>query len=329
MRSLFWLFLCCLLVHPLLAQAGEAFKQTQLDAIFLVGEDSVTALYSFSYVRPPDLNEIRWVFPISPDATRIALGPANTLPLLQYKSDPNLEPPGPPCHLNPTLVYYDGYGDPYFVQYLPAVEATVTRMDLLAEALGWLGDGPQDTAALSRYDFFVAISITPDPSPAPNDWQDSVNLSPLLVVEYPGQEIFLPTHARASAFRTLIDDEREADMMPVTAYIFADQPYAPTNFETVLVDLTTIERQFNAIRSINQAFTSPISLPGSFVSVYYNRVYQALDAVNGRGMVTDYRQAPTFNLTDYQREVLPDETTLLDSLGRSLRHAYPLANLHP
>ncbi|MBZ0296520.1 MAG: hypothetical protein K8L99_28425 [Anaerolineae bacterium] len=313
MRKLFWITFLCLITNPLLAQDNPSFEQTQLDAIFLVGEDSVTAMYSFGYTHSPEMDEIRWLFPIPADATNIELGPAYTLPLLQDKTDPITEPPRGVCLPNPLLVY--GHGIAPFVEYLPSDAAEVVRLDSFAEAQDWLGNGLQDTASFSEYESFVGLTITPQKESPEGGWaSDFVDISPLLLVEYPGTELFLPMKARPSQLTTILDGEYEQDMMPVTVYVLADQPYAPANFESASVDLTEIDNGTygNAIKNIMRDFTGEAMFGGDFDNQYYYLVRQALEEQNGRAFMTEYRQAPKWSIQDSVKERLPDEIGLLD-----------------
>ena len=307
MRKFLWTISLCLVVSPLIAQSDQSFEQTQFDAIFLVGESSVTAMYSFSYVH--GLGEIRWLFPIPPDATRLEFGSAQLIALLQDQSAPFIYPPPGECVLNPTLSW--GYGG-LIGDYLSPDNAEVKQVNSLAEALGWLGDSPQDTASLSAYETFAAVSFTQEQD-LRDLWAIDVNSSPLLIVEYPGTELFLPIQAHSSQLTTVVtspvDDFIEADTMPVTAYVFADQPYAPENYDPIDIDLMTIT-DGNNIAGIMYNF---VESPESFDYDYYRLVRQGLDEVSGRGMVTEYRQSPDWNIQDSTRERLPEESALLDS----------------
>ncbi len=317
MRWLCGLLLFCVLLRPVSAQEDPGFSQTQLDAVFLVGDQSVRAMYSFSYIQSESMEEFRWLFPIPADVTHVELGAAYLPVLLQAQTDPIIEPPQQRCFLTHPMIY--GHGTNPYVIYDAPESAQFTRLDSLEEAQDWLGDSPQDIATLDSYENFVGVTIQPQTAVATQDAdfqiETAVNLSPVLVVDYPGTDIFLPVRLRAAHLRTELDNYSQNNLMPATAYIFADQPYAPVNYTAMMIDLHQIgSSHINVITEMMRNFYGSGMFPNELDYSYYEQVRRELGAVDGLGMVTEYRQLPDWSISQNTREHYPEATEIMDTL---------------
>lgn len=319
MRRNAWLLLfLVLMIMPLTAQDDNTFQQTQFDALFQIGAERTTAMYSFNYIQPQEIESFRWLFPIPPDATRVELGAAHTAPLLDWYTEPIIEPPQESCKLNPILMLGDGR-EPW-VEYLAPDDAQITRFDSPDAAFAWLGtDAIQDTDTLREYDAFVGVTITPQTEFEIGDINNGmfmrVNVSPLVMVEYPGTDVFLPMNAHAPNIATRLDNYAQSEVMPVTAYIFDEVAYAPSNYESVSVDLTQLSAPWNNINGIMRDFDGTGIFFNRLDPHYYALLREAISEANGLGFITEFRQDAPFNFRTDLRNNFPDATDLLNTIA--------------
>lgn len=319
--------LCTLAKNPdVTAQNTRTdFVQTQMDAIFLMHDDSVTALYSISYIQPADMEEVRWVFSIPSDATHVELAPSLIVPLVQLRTEPIIEPPDEPCQLTPTIAYGHGYLP--FVEYLPPQDTQLVEFEDGQSALNWVAD---TGITLNEVDIntnesrFVGIAMIPQMEEIVGDFNSggsyNVNISATLRVEYPGNEPFLPVGIHATTLETHLDNYDQTGFMPITAYVLADTPYALSNLSTLTVDLSHLTSGSNIVQNIMRDFDGTPIFFNMLDSAYYSRLNQAVREVNGAGFITEYigQLDDAMNL-DF-RETYPDDANLLMQIARD----YPI-----
>ncbi len=301
------------------------FVQTQMDAIFLIHDNSVTALYSVSYIQPADMEEVRWVFPIPSDATLVELAPSLIAPLVQLRTEPIIEPPDEPCQLTPTISYGHGYLPT--VEYYPPQDAELTEFEDAQSAIGWMQERVESVGYIDRSDDnprFVGMSITPNNEVSVGEYSSggkyNVNLSATLLVEYPGNVPFFPLNIRASAYETHLDNYDQTGFMPATAYVFADVPYQVSNMSTLTVDLSTVTSGSNIIQNIMRDFDGTPIFFDTLDGEYYSRLNQAVHQALGYGFITEFiGQFNDFLSVDF-REAFPETGALF----REITTNYPV-----
>lgn len=285
------------------AQSAPEFVQAGLDAIFVVDHaaGTTTALYSIRYTGNPA--EVRWVFPIPADATKVALQTWSMALTLEVATEPSIEPPPYPCRLSTRYTIGEGV-IPGPMDYGPGGAEVPVRLDSADAVLSWLAAGSvppddQQRAALESYAqqgfTFVGIQFAPQTGePEPDDFWVSTNVqhSPTLLVEYPGNAVRLPLQFRAGRAASHLASDDLDGLMPVTAYIFARTPYTPQNYQPLTIDLTRIESGFNLLASTLHLTYDPLIISGSLDPAYDHLVLEANQQANGQGMVVEYVGQP-------------------------------------
>ena len=302
-----------------------SFIQTQMDAMFLINADSVTALYTISYIQPADMEEVRWVFPIPQNATRVELAPPLIAPIVQNRTDPIIEAPEIPCQLNPTITY--GHGFLPYVEYYPPQNAELTEFEDAQSAINWMQERVESVGYIHSSDDnprFVGMSITPQSEVPVGEYSNggsyNVNVSATLLVEYPGNEPYFPLHIRASTYETHLDNYDQTGYMPVTAYVFADIPYEVSNMRVLTVDLSTVTSGSNIIENIMRDFDGTPIFFNTLDGNYYSRLNQAVHEALGHGFITEFIGQFDDSLSVNFRETYPETATLF----REITTNYPI-----
>ncbi|MBE2270195.1 MAG: hypothetical protein IAE80_18295 [Anaerolinea sp.] len=310
------------------AQTNPAFVEAGINAIFVVGEVTTTAMYSFNYVAPTSA-EVRWVLLVPPDALAITLD-TTLLPLfLQYVTDPVIEPPfqapGLVCTLSQRMAVGDGTV-PRPDYYLPD-QADLDVLETLDQAVAFLeSDGnrlsPQQRTALSSYADqqygFAALTLIPAQNiPEPDGFWTSiyVQVSPTIIVTYRGVEPLLPLAFQSVSTAAHLDNYDQAGILPSTAYIFADVPYAPTNAATFQPDLTRIEGAQNELANTMTLVDGNSIFFDELDPVYYALLLEGAAARDEPAFAAEYiGQAPTIE----RRGSTPAESRTLDAFNQQV-----------
>ena len=85
------------------AQETDPFIESGISALFVVDDDTTTAMYSFSYVEPSQ-TEIRWLMPLPPGSSAPQLTTGWMTTVAEFQTEPIIEPPYNSFNKLPTLL---------------------------------------------------------------------------------------------------------------------------------------------------------------------------------------------------------------------------------
>lgn len=312
------ILLLTLVVSHATAQESPPFVQTALNAIFVVGDESTTAMYSFTYAQPA-FPEIRWIIPLPPNALSAHLDTTYLPIYTQGSTEPNLDPAyngdTEHCELSVQLGIGDGYL-PAPSYYLPE-SSTLHVMNNAEQAQNYLSSAgyllsDEQRMVLQHYEAenysFAGLTITPDANiPEAGRYWTSTNLhvSPTIVVEYAGETPTMPIAFHSNFVAAHLDNYDNSGVMPVTAYIFADTPFVPAGSATFQPDLRRIEGARNQLANTMRLINGDPIFFDQLDPEYYSLFLEGIESNNGQALVGEFIGQPQqidINYDPYPRE---------------------------
>lgn len=284
------------------AQNSNSFVQTELNAIFVVDADrnTTTAMVGFSYVEPV-ASEIQWVIPLPPGAVMTGLANPLFLVYAGHLTEPLIEPPLA-FPLACSLSIQNTFGDGYLPtpQYFPPDDAGVESLNLADDVINFLSASDQQLtanqqAALNDYEAqgytFAGIHLTPESTQPSLDamWANAnIHLSNMVTIEYPGTEPVFPLAFYANDVASHLANYDYDRTMTVTAYVFADIPYAPANLPTFVPDLSRIDPLPSEIEYTMQLTYGNSVFFNMLDPDYYQLMRNAIESNGGEAFVGEY-----------------------------------------
>lgn len=328
MRALLIAFFLLFLTGYGFAQESRPFVQTGLNAVFAVGDDTTTAMYSFSYAEP-SRGDLRWVLPLPSNALSIRLETSYLPVYTQSSTEPDLDPyysgGTEYCDLSVQLVFGEGVW-PQPSYYLPD-SSDLTIMNTAEQVRSFLevDDGVLSAvqqAALHQYAAqnytFAALTVTPDPDiPEADGFWTGINLhlSPTVVVEYADIKPVLPLAFRAVSVAAHLDNYDHPGVLPVTAYIFADTPYTPNGTPAFQPDLTRIQGARNQLANTMRITSGDPIFFNQLDPEYYALFLEGIEANGGEALVAEFiDQAEEVNI-NHDRYSL-EETSAMEAYNQ-------------
>lgn len=285
-----------------LFSAANTVYQAAERMIFAVHEDgTITAVVGIHYTGAAE--EFSWLLPV-PSAPEVGVADQAELQALQFATEPRFDPPAHYCR--------------EVVQHRPIIgggQDGVTVVDAgVAGPYEYLIIAPEDPAATSIWLRDNGYSISMGVETLINEYAlagmyfvamrlrtgaDAGDIQPV-VLRFQADQPMIPLRMAAGA---------SAETLPIYAWIFADEPYAPAN-------VAHPARDFSGFRGRNAILGIEDFRPA--LSAQYQQLLNGLQAQhNGQFFVTEYA-APTDALADdlagARAELQLEATPLLDAL---------------
>jgi hypothetical protein len=144
------------------------------------------------------------------------------------------------------------------------------------------------------------------------DWY--VQLTPFVIVRYPGTTPVLPMRFHARDAQTYEAGYEAAGVVSVQAFVIADEPYLPDNYAFLTPNLSNVQSGGHNLGLMPFRDTSPRVSPDQPYYDYYNQLRNAVSEQNGLAYSLEY-VGTLREQSDSWRENNPDGATILDSLS--------------
>lgn len=280
--------------------------QAHLDVIFIVDDatQETTVYYSIGYTNAPPNTAIRWLMTVPEGAVSVELDDWAITPILQLITEPDIDAYlEDVCELTVRQIIADGaLPSP---DYIGPQKATIQRFASAVQAQEWLAESPltlAPTQPLKADSVFVGVEMqtAQDIPEADGYWISAyIHRSPLLKVVYPFEMLATAVYTHSLALATHLDNYDADGFIPVTIYVYANQPYQIDNYPSLDIDLTSIVSEQNIL---DNALLLPFGVTAYyniFDPDYYELIHQSLRIE--RGFVVEHRQSPPLTPYLYSR----------------------------